>query len=299
MLRLQGAGITIRNAAVQAQPTFFLADYLDTTSDDSPQEHLSARAIHDHILSGYPDFDATIEVRDVTLTYSDATEPALINASLTVTAGQSIALVGSTGAGKSSLADVILGVMSPQSGSVLISGETPRAAITRWPGAISYVPQTVSLVYGSIRENVALGLPSDVIDDELAWAALERAHLAEFLRDNREGLDTRIGERGFRLSGGQRQRLGLARALYTRPKLLVLDEATSALDAETEQSIIQTLAELEGEVTTVTVAHRLATVRQADVLLYMQEGLIVATGTFDEVRAQVPDFDRQAALLGL
>ena len=299
MLRLQGAGITIRNAAVQAQPTFFLADYLDTTSDDSSQEHMSAEAIHDHIISGYPDFDATIEVRDVTLTYSDATEPALINASLTVTAGQSIALVGSTGAGKSSLADVILGVMAPQSGSVLISGETPRAAISRWPGAISYVPQTVSLVYGSIRENVALGLPSDVIDDDLAWEALERAHLAEFLRENREGLDTKIGERGFRLSGGQRQRLGLARALYTRPKLLVLDEATSALDAETEQAIIQTLSELEGEVTTVTVAHRLATVRRADVLIYMQKGLIVATGTFTEVRDQVPDFDRQAALLGL
>ena len=161
------------------------------------------------------------------------------------------------------------------------------------------MPQTVSLVHGSIRENVALGLPPDVIDDELAWEALERAHLAEFLRENREGLDTKIGERGFRLSGGQRQRLGLARALYTRPKLLVLDEATSALDAETEQSIIQTLSELEGEVTTVTVAHRLATVRQADVLLYMQDGVIVATGTFAEVRAQVPDFDRQAALLGL
>ena len=207
--------------------------------------------------------------------------------------------MGSTGAGKSSLADVILGVMAPQSGTVLISGESPREAISRWPGAISYVPQTVSLVHGSIRENVALGLPPDVIDDELAWEALERAHLAEFLRENREGLDTKIGERGFRLSGGQRQRLGLARALYTRPKLLVLDEATSALDAETEQSIIQTLSELEGEVTTVTVAHRLATVRQADVLLYMQDGVIVATGTFAEVRAQVPDFDRQAALLGL
>jgi len=299
MLRLQGAGITIRNAAVQAQPTFFLADYLDSTSDDSSQEHLSAEAIHSHILSGYPDFDATVEVKNVTLTYSDASEPALINVSLKVNAGQSIALVGSTGAGKSSLADVILGVMAPQSGTVLISRETPRAAISRWPGAISYVPQTVSLVQGSIRENVALGLPPHVIDDDLAWEALERAHLAEFLRENREGLDTRIGERGFRLSGGQRQRLGLARALYTRPKLLVLDEATSALDAETEQSIIQTLSELEGEVTTVTVAHRLATVRQADVLLYMQDGLIVATGTFAEVRAQVPDFDRQAALLGL
>ena len=299
MLRLQGAGITIRNAAVQAQPTFFLADYLDSTSDDSAQVHLSARVIHDHIESGYPGFDATIEVHEVTLTYSDASDPALVNASLSVKAGQSIALVGSTGAGKSSLADVILGVMQPQLGTVLISGETPRAAISRWPGAISYVPQTVSLVFGSIRENVALGLPPEVIDDDLAWEALERAHLASFLRDNREGLDTKIGERGFRLSGGQRQRLGIARALYTRPKLLVLDEATSALDAETEQAIIQTLSELEGKVTTITVAHRLATVRRADVLLYLQHGVVVASGTFDEVRNVVPDFDRQAELLGL
>jgi len=189
--------------------------------------------------------------------------------------------------------------MQPQLGTVLISGETPRAAISRWPGAISYVPQTVSLVFGSIRENVALGLPPEVIDDDLAWEALERAHLASFLRDNREGLDTKIGERGFRLSGGQRQRLGIARALYTRPKLLVLDEATSALDAETEQAIIQTLSELEGKVTTITVAHRLATVRRADVLLYLQHGVVVASGTFDEVRNVVPDFDRQAELLGL
>jgi ABC-type multidrug transport system fused ATPase/permease subunit len=113
------------------------------------------------------------------------------------------------------------------------------------------------------------------------------------------GLDTMIGERGFRLSGGQRQRLGIARALYTRPKLLILDEATSALDAETEQAIIQTLEELEGEVTTITVAHRLATVRFADQVLYLEGGRIAARGTFDEVRAQVADFDNQATLLGL
>ena len=122
---------------------------------------------------------------------------------------------------------------------------------------------------------------------------------AEFLRDAREGLDTYIGERGVRLSGGQRQRLGIARALYTRPLLLVLDEATSALDAETERSIVRTLDELEGSVTTITVAHRLATVRRADLLLYLRSGRIICSGTFDEVRSAVPDFDRQASLLGL
>ena len=150
-----------------------------------------------------------------------------------------------------------------------------------------------------MRENVALGLPDPAIDDDMVWEALERAHLAVFLRDTREGLDTVIGERGVRLSGGQRQRLGIARALYTRPRLLVLDEATSALDAETEQAITETLRELEGQVTTVTVAHRLATIRFADQVLFLQHGVITARGTFDEVRASTPDFDRQAHILGL
>jgi ABC-type multidrug transport system fused ATPase/permease subunit len=304
LLRLQGASITIRNAAVQAQPTFFMSDYLTRTRtaddiDRAAGARVTAEQIHAHVVTGYPDFVADVRVEAVTLTYSDAAEPALAEASFVALTGTSVALVGSTGAGKSTLADVVLGVMEPESGSVTISGLAPRDAIDRWPGAISYVPQAVALVAGSVRQNVALGLPDEAIDDDLVWEALRRAHLDDFLVDNREGLDTMIGERGFRLSGGQRQRLGIARALYTRPKLLVLDEATSALDAETEQSIIRTLQELEGEVTTITVAHRLATVRYADQVLYLEDGRIAARGTFDEVRAQVTDFDRQASLLGL
>lgn len=304
LLRLQGASITIRNAAVQAQPTFFMNDYLARTRSDvdvaaMPSERISAAQINAHVAAGYPDFVADVRVENVTLTYSDAALPALADASFVALTGTSIALVGSTGAGKSTLADVVLGVMRPESGTVTISGLDPRSAIDKWPGAISYVPQAVALVAGSVRENVALGLPAEAIDDALVWEALKRAHLDDFLVDNREGLDTKIGERGFRLSGGQRQRLGIARALYTRPKLLVLDEATSALDAETEQAIIRTLEELEGEVTTITVAHRLATVRYADEVLYLEGGRITARGTFDEVRAQVADFDRQASLLGL
>jgi ABC-type bacteriocin/lantibiotic exporter with double-glycine peptidase domain len=304
LLRLQGAGITIRNAAVQAQPTFYMAKFLGLTLDDSeskvtPAIPVSVERLHRHIATGYPDFVADIEISNVALTYQDAAAPALIDVSFTAPMGASIALVGPTGAGKSTLADVILGVLEPQIGVARISGIAPREAIERWPGAISYVPQNVALVIGSVRENVALGLPAALIDDELVWEALHRAHLADFLTDSREGLDTAVGERGFRLSGGQRQRLGIARALYTRPKLLVLDEATSALDAETEQAIIQTLDELEGEVTTVTVAHRLATVRRADLLLYIRDGRVQAQGTFEEVRGRVPDFDRSASLLGL
>jgi len=304
LLRLQGAGITVRNAAVQAQPAFFMADYLDRTRADAERyasraTGITAEAIHAHITNGYPDFVARVVVEKVTLTYPDALEPAVLRASFTAEPGSSVALVGSTGAGKSTLADIVLGVLHPESGSVTIGGRGPRDALDTWPGAIAYVPQAVALVAGSVRDNVALGLPRALVDDDLAWEALRRAHLAEFLQENREGLDTTVGERGFRLSGGQRQRLGIARALYTRPRLLVLDEATSALDAETELAIIRTLEELEGDVTTITVAHRLATVRKADQVLYLAGGLIAARGSFEEVREQVDDFDRQAALLGL
>lgn len=305
LLRLQGATITIRNSAVSALPTYYLADYLEargTAADDfatSTAAHIRSAEIQERIRAGHEGFVPRLEVSGVSIQYLDADSPALVDASLLVEPGQSVALVGPTGAGKSTLTDVILGVLEPRTGSVLISGVQPREAINRWPGAITYVPQTVALVGGTVRDNVALGLPGEDVDDQLVWEALERAHIADFLRDSREGLDTRIGERGVRLSGGQRQRLGIARALYTRPLLLVLDEATSALDAETEQAIVQTLDELEGQVTTITVAHRLATVRRADLMLYLENGRIVNSGTFDEVRAAVPDFDRQASLLGL
>ena len=305
MLRLQAAGINIRNGAEGARSTFELADFLEW----NPVSRAMAPAtiglpedpkkIKEMVAAGHPGFEPEVQVHGVEVTYRGTHESALKGVSLVAQKGMSIALVGSTGAGKSTLADVILGVIDPEKGSVLVSGESPRSAIERWPGAMAYVPQAVALVDGSIRDNVALGLPPEAVDDARVWEALERAHLAEFLRTAREGLDTNVGERGIRLSGGQRQRLGIARALYTRPLLLVLDEATSALDAETEQLIVRTLDELEGIVTTITVAHRLATVRRADQLIYLEHGRLVASGTFEEVRKAVPHFDRQASLLGL
>ncbi len=304
MLRLQAAGINIRNGAEGARSTFELADFLEWNPVSRAEPAVSGlpldRAkIKSMVAAGHGDFRPEVVVSHVSVTYRGTTEPALIDASLVIPPGDSVALVGSTGAGKSTLADVILGVIDPDVGTVTISGVSPRQAIDKWPGAMAYVPQTVALVEGTIRDNVALGLPREAIDDDRVWEALERAHLAHFLRDSREGIDTFIGERGIRLSGGQRQRLGIARALYTRPLLLVLDEATSALDAETEQAIVQTLEELEGSVTTITIAHRLATVRRADQLLYLRDGRVVAHGDFLAVRSEVPDFDRQAALLGL
>ena len=305
LLRLQGAGITIRSASAAARKTFELALWFGLSDGRSVEyrprviSESQALAIKHQIAEGHAGFDGNVEISDVSLRYPGAERDAIAHANVTVPAGNSLALVGSTGAGKSTLADLVLGVIDPDQGSVSIGSVAPRDAVTRWPGAMAYVPQTVGLSEGSVRDNVALGLPLAAVDDERVWEALERAHLADFLRNTRDGLDTVVGERGVRLSGGQRQRLGIARALYTRPRLLVLDEATSALDAETEQSITNTLRELEGVVTTITIAHRLATIRFVDEVLFLRDGVIEARGSFEQVRASTPDFDRQAQLLGL
>ena len=224
---------------------------------------------------------------------------AISGMNLTVAEGQSLALVGRSGAGKSTLADLILGVFKPDTGRVAVGGLAPGDAVHRWPGAIAYVPQDVMLTNGTVRANVALGLPPTDVDDDMVWDALRRAHLADYVCSLPARLDSQIGERGVRLSGGQRQRLGIARALFTRPRLLVLDEATSALDAETEQAITGTLEELGGDVTTVIIAHRLSTVRSVDLVVYLEEGEALARGTFNEVCSEVPALKRQAALMGL
>ena len=298
VMRLQGAALGIRRAEAPATKAYVLADELAATPDTA-SSMITPALIRERLEQGFPDFTPRIQVEDVWLTYEGTTTPAVAGISFSAPAGSSVALVGSTGAGKSTLADILLGVAEPDRGVALISGLPPAQAVARWPGGIAYVPQEVALANGSVRDNVALGLPREAIDDAWVWDALQRAHLADFLRDSRDGLETMIGENGVRLSGGQRQRLGVARALYTRPRLLVLDEATSALDAQTEQAIAQTMVELEGDVTTVTIAHRLATVRHCDLVLYLEHGQVSAQGTFAQVRQQSPTFDRQAQLLGL
>jgi ABC-type multidrug transport system fused ATPase/permease subunit len=207
--------------------------------------------------------------------------------------------VGPSGAGKTTLIDVLLGVLNPDSGSVLISELPPLFAVAKWPGAVSYVPQDVLIAAGTIRENVALGYPAEEATDELVFNALRVAHMDEFVQTLPKGIDTQVGERGTQISGGQRQRLGIARAMFTRPQLLVLDEATSSLDSETESSISQSIYALRGSTTVVMIAHRLSTVRNADIVVYMKDGRVMASGSFEEVRAAVPDFDNQAKLMGL
>ena len=224
---------------------------------------------------------------------------AISNISLDISELTISAIVGPSGAGKTTLVDAILGVVTPEEGEIKISGHNPLDSISLWPGAISYVPQDVKIFSGTVAENVALGFPSEHIDVSQIKKSLASAHLLEFALSLPQGLDTQVGDGGSNLSGGQRQRLGIARALYTNPKLLILDEATSALDGETEAEITDAIYSLKGRTTLIIIAHRLSTIMNADHVIYMQDGKIRSQGKFEEVRASTPDFDRQAQLMGI
>lgn len=302
ILRAQGMANSLRNSEGLADTTFRLIDDLDSADrlwGPSPRRVCNASPNLGTRMPRYVGFEPTITMRNATFTYPGAHHPVFQDVSVDVEAGSSLALVGPTGAGKSTLADVILGLIDADTGSVRISQLSPKDAVCRWPGAIAYVPQDVAILTGTIRDNVALGFAARDIDDDMVWTSLEQAHLRDFLATQRAGLETVVGEHGVKLSGGQRQRLGIARALYSQPKLIVFDEATSALDAATEAQIGTMLHELSGEVTTVVIAHRLATVRAADQIMYLADGQVQGLGRFDEVRKQVPDFDKQSRLLGL
>jgi ABC-type multidrug transport system fused ATPase/permease subunit len=291
IMRIQQNMIQVRRGIGSGMPTLEMIECLLAVPETSDENNLS------FFEDG--EFEARIEVDSVSLIYPEASRSTLDNVSLTVNSGKSIALVGPSGAGKTSLVDVILGLIPATSGTVKISGVQPLDAIAHWPGSIAYVPQNVLISDGTIRSNIALGFPIEDAKDESIWEALEVAQLSDFVRGLPGGIDQPVGEKGTKISGGQRQRLGIARAMFTHPKLLVLDEATSSLDGQTESDITSSLAKLNGEVTLVIIAHRLSTIREVDKVIYMENGRVIASGTFNEVRSQVPDFDIQAHLVGL
>ncbi len=291
VMRIQQGTIGIRQSLGSAEPTLTLIESLEGV-EENPE---ASNALDTNHLG----FDSTIEISNLTLRYPQKTIPALDQISLKIDSGAFVAIVGPSGAGKTSLVDVLLGVLQADVGVVLISGKQPLETISRWPGAIAYVPQDVVMSSGSIKENITLGFPENSEDEGLILNALRLAHLEDFVDSLPQKLNTQVGERGTKLSGGQRQRLGIARAMFTKPKLLVLDEATSALDGQTESDISNSILELKGNVTVVMIAHRLSTVRFADLVVYIDGGRIVAKGTFEQVRSQVPNFEKQAQLMGL
>jgi ABC-type multidrug transport system fused ATPase/permease subunit len=240
-----------------------------------------------------------VTVSSVDFRYSPTSELVLKDISFNVNVGEFTAVVGSSGSGKSTLVDLILGLHTPEKGSIQISNLPPEDAIKQWPGAIGYVPQEVVLFSGSIRDNIALSVDSELQNLVAIQKAIALAQLDDFINSLCDGLDTQIGEKGTRLSGGQKQRLGIARAMYTNPKLLILDEATSSLDSLTESEVSAAIQNLMGSVTVIVVAHRLSTIQEADNIIYLESGSMVAQGPFEELRNLVKNFDEQARLMGL
>jgi ABC-type multidrug transport system fused ATPase/permease subunit len=246
-------------------------------------------------LEGEP-YRGDIELRHLSFRYADATEDVLTDLSLTIRENATTAFVGSSGAGKSTLLDLVLALQDPTSGTIECGGRSIFADRAAWYSGLGVVPQEVFLVNDTLRSNIAFGVAPENIEQERIDEVVRMSQLGELIQSMPDGLDTIVGERGVRLSGGQRQRLGLARALYRRPRVLVLDEATSALDNATEYEIAETLRGLQGSMTILIVAHRLSTVRGADTLVFLKDGRIESTGTFTEVRQANAEFARLVAL---
>lgn len=291
LLRVQQNLVNMNGSLVRARPTIELFSATDSK--------LLIPTYSDEINYDYSEFTPEIQLEKVSFAYPESGQPTLGEVNISIQQGQTVAIVGPSGSGKSTLVDLILGIHEPSTGVIRISGLPPIASISKWPGAIGYVPQEVVLRAGSISSNVSSGFENIDPESELVSNAIEMAQLRQFVLSLPDGVQTNVGERGSKISGGQRQRIGIARALFTKPKLLVLDEATSALDGQTESEISDAIQGLKGKVTLILIAHRLSTVMSADQIIYLEGGRVRAQGTFDEVRSAVPDFDKQAKLMGL
>lgn len=290
ILRLQQGMLGIRSSFAEAQPTFSLIKELQDVQS-SPGLVTPFTRIH----SG---FSPNVHASGISFKYKE-TEEVIMNVSLQARPGEFVAIVGESGAGKSTLVDILLGALRPTSGIVTIAGLKPEYAFSKWPGAASYVPQNCTIIDGSIRDNLALGYKTSEIPDEYFWDCLKQAHLYEFINCLPNKLESYVGDRGTKLSGGQKQRLGIARALITQPKLLILDEATSSLDGLMEYEISESLLALKGEVTLITIAHRLSTVVRADRIYYLEKGSILGVGSFAELKQSNSKFRDQAEKMGL
>lgn len=229
--------------------------------------------------------------------YEGARGPAIADIDLTIRKGSSVGVVGPTGGGKSTLIDMIIGLLPATEGRVLVDGVDITACLSRWQASLGVVPQQVFLLDDSLRRNIAFGIPDDEIDDAVVWEVLQLARLDSFVADLEHGVDTVVGERGARVSGGQRQRIAIARALYNNPSVLIFDEGTSALDNVTEIEVVRAINKLRGQRTIITVAHRLSTVRDCDRVILIQDGRLADSGSFEELLERNADF-RQLASAG-
>ena len=284
-LRLQQSSLLIRANISYTIPVLELYNQVDK------QERETINPKDNAIFRG------NIELTSVSYCYPGSDEFALKGINLRIPQGSLTAIVGPSGAGKSTLVDVLLGLNTPTTGTVTISEFPPLQTFSMWPGKVSYVPQRTNLIDGTIAENIAYGRKT--YHENQIVESLRIANLEDLISSLDSGIDTPIGELGSRLSAGQQQRIGIARALFSNPELLVMDEATSALDAVTEKDLTDSLAKLREKVTVVVVAHRLSTILDADKVVYISNGEILAEGSMSEVRRRVPEFNSQAEILGI
>jgi ATP-binding cassette subfamily C protein len=290
-LRIQQGLLTIKNNLGAAEISLNL---IDKFSGSNPTEIYDNRS---QVVS--KNFKGEISVDNVSFGYEDSTENILDNISINLIQGKMLAVVGASGTGKSTFVDLVLGVISPSSGSIKVSGLSPSDAVKNWPGAIAYVPQNISIINGSIRENIMIGYEQNEINESKINSVLIGAQLEEFVFNLPNKLDTQITENGLNLSGGQRQKIGIARALLSEPGLLILDEATSSLDSKSESEIMKVINNLRKKVTLIVVAHRLSTVKDADQIIYFGPNEYLNADSFQELADKMPDFKEQAHLLGL
>ncbi|MBL4861428.1 MAG: ABC transporter ATP-binding protein [Crocinitomicaceae bacterium] len=236
-------------------------------------------------------FDQKVELKNINYTYAGTSSLAVSSIDLTINRGQSVAFIGASGSGKSTLVDILLGLLELDSGEFLVDGvKISEENITSWREKIGYIPQSIYLLDATLRENIAFGLKNDEIDDERVWLSLKIAQLDSFVKDLPQQLETVTGENGILLSGGQKQRIGIARALYHDPEILIFDEATSALDNETEKELNEAIESLMGQKTLIIVAHRMSTVKKCDNLFLLRDGMIIDSGTFNQLLSGSQEF---------
>jgi ABC-type multidrug transport system fused ATPase/permease subunit len=290
LLRIQQSLSTYRVGSVSSERTLALAQELNQI-EVSPSKISRYSDIHQGFI-------AQVELKNALVKFENANWQ-MKRTSLTLKPGDHVAIVGPSGGGKTTLVDLLLGVYEPTEGTVSISKTRPLEAVKKWPGAIAYVPQDSFVINGTLLENICFGYEIHEIPKNKILAAVQNANLEDLINSLPEGLNTIVGETGVKLSGGQRQRVSIARAMLTDPKIIVLDEATSALDMVSEESIANMLSRLPEDVLVVMIAHRLSSVRSANLVLYIENGDIRERGTFDEVRFKVPEFDYYADISGL
>lgn len=288
VLRLQQGVVHAKNSLGLARPTLDLIAELENVS--VPIFQTTA------LLQDHKDFSAGIILDSISYGYPNSVDLVLSDLNLVIEPGSVVALTGASGVGKSTLVDLILGILQPTAGLILISGLSPHAAISKWPGAISYVPQDVMISEGTLKENILLGYEQDTLSDLEVLEIIQKLDLGVLVSSSSSGINARVGERGTNLSGGQIQRLGIARALVTKPRLLILDEATSALDGETEALVSNLLSTLPWKPTILMIAHRIRTARAADKIIFLDSSRKLYFGTFEKLNTSNPSFAKTLSL---